>query len=388
LGTLAEIAGNAIHRTRLYTQTQRRLRRISALHSIDQAISANLDLESVLNVLLEQVTTQLKVNAAAILLYNPAARQLEYRASRGFYNSRALQPDQKLGEGLAGKVAQDRRFVRITDLSKVLDQIVRGPLFTQEQFIAYFGVPLFARGSLVGVLEIFHRSALNPDEEWLAFLKTLAGQAAIAIDNAYLFENLQTTNLQLKRAYDTTLEGWSRALELRDQETEGHTQRVVQLTEQVARALGLNDGDLLQIRRGTLLHDIGKMGIPDRILLKPEGLTAEEWTVMRQHPVFAYQLLSPILYLRPALDIPYYHHERWDGQGYPLGLKGQEIPLAARIFTLVDVWDALRSDRPYRPAWPKEDVIAYIREQAGRQFDPNLAPLFLNIVTHMNGHNR
>jgi putative nucleotidyltransferase with HDIG domain len=288
---------------------------------------------------------------------------------------------------LAGKVAQDRRFIRITDLSMVLDQIVRGPLFTQERFIAYFGVPLFARGSLVGVLEIFHRSVLNPDEEWLAFLKTLAGQAAIAIDNAYLFENLQTTNLQLKRAYDTTLEGWSRALELRDQETEGHTQRVVQLTEKVARALGLNDGDLLQIRRGTLLHDIGKMGIPDRILLKPEGLTAEEWEVMRQHPVFAYQLLSPILYLRPALDIPYYHHERWDGQGYPLGLKGQEIPLAARIFTLVDVWDALRSDRPYRPAWPKEDVIAYIREQAGKQFDPSLAPLFLDIVTHMNGHN-
>jgi len=181
-------------------------------------------------------------------------------------------------------------------------------------------------------------------------------------------------------AYDTTLEGWARALELRDEETEGHSQRVTEMTLRLARAMGISDAELAHVRHGVLLHDIGKMGIPDGILFKPGSLTEEEWEIMRRHPTYAYELLSPIRYLRPALDIPYSHHEKWDGTGYPEGLKGEQIPLAARIFAVVDVWDALRADRPYRPAWSEEEVIEYIREQAGKHFDPQVVEIFLRII--------
>ena len=191
--------------------------------------------------------------------------------------------------------------------------------------------------------------------------------------------NLQRANIELAQAYDDTLKGWSLALELRDNETQGHSQRVTEMTLRLARTIGINHGELIHIRRGALLHDIGKMGIPDSILHKPGPLTEEEWKIMRQHPVYAYELLSPIAYLHPTLDIPYNHHEKWDGTGYSRGLKGEQIPLAARIFAVVDVWDALRSSRPYRDAWPEEKVRVYIRKQAGAHFDPQIVDIFLNL---------
>src|SRR5678815_3430159 len=183
------------------------------------------------------------------------------------------------------------------------------------------------------------------------------------------------------RDSDTTLEGWSAALDLRDKETEGHSQRVTDMTLLLAQALGVADGEMEQMRRGALLHDIGKMGIPDSILLKPGKLTDEEWVIMRQHPRLAHDLLAPIAYLRPALDIPYCHHEKWDGTGYPRGLKGEAIPLSARVFAVVDVWDALRSDRPYRPGWAEDKVLDYIREQSGKHFDPDVAAAFLALMS-------
>jgi putative nucleotidyltransferase with HDIG domain len=246
-----------------------------------------------------------------------------------------------------------------------------------EGFNAYYAVPLVAKGHVMGVLEVFHRMALDPDPEWLDFLEALAGQAAIAIDNGTLFDDLQRTNVELSLAYDTTLEGWSKALDLRDKETEGHTQRVTEMTVRLARSMGVSEADLMHIRRGALLHDIGKMGIPDSILLKPGPLTDEERDVMQRHPVYAYELLSPIAFLKPALDIPYCHHEKWDGTGYPRGLKGEQIPLAARIFTVVDVWDALCSDRPYRQGWPEERVLEHIASLSGSQFDPSVVEAFL-----------
>jgi putative nucleotidyltransferase with HDIG domain len=188
------------------------------------------------------------------------------------------------------------------------------------------------------------------------------------------------TGAEVAQAYDLTIEGWSHALDLRDHETEGHTQRVTEMTVHLARTLGVDEEALVHIRRGALLHDIGKMGIPDEILLKPGKLTAEEWAIMQQHPVYAYDFLAPIAYLRPALDIPYCHHEKWDGTGYPRRLQGEQIPYAARLFALVDVWDALCSDRPYRCGWPREEVCAYIRAGAGSHFDPRLVDPFLRLV--------
>jgi putative nucleotidyltransferase with HDIG domain len=218
---------------------------------------------------------------------------------------------------------------------------------------------------------------LEPDAEWFDFLNALAGQTAIAIENSTLFESLQRSNVELTIAYDATIEGWSHAMDLRDKETEGHSKRVTEMTVKIARALGLSEADLVQVRWGALLHDIGKMGVPDGILLKPGPLTDEEWVAMKKHPTLAYEMLSPIRYLRLALDIPYCHHEKWNGTGYPRGLKGAQIPLTARIFAVVDVWDALRSDRPYRAAWTKEKVREHILALSGTDFDPRVVDVFI-----------
>jgi putative two-component system response regulator len=191
---------------------------------------------------------------------------------------------------------------------------------------------------------------------------------------------LKSLNEELLIAYDKTIEGWSQALDLRDRETEGHTQRVTNLVIRFAKAVGLSDADLEHIGRGALLHDIGKLGIPDVILHKPGKLTEEEWQIMRMHPVYAHQWLSSINFLEPALTIPYAHHEWWNGTGYPRGLKGREIPIAARLFAIVDVWDALRSDRPYRSAMPKAEVLEYIRDHSASQFDPSLIDVFFDLV--------
>lgn len=193
-------------------------------------------------------------------------------------------------------------------------------------------------------------------------------------------EQLQHAHADLQDAYDRTIEGWIRALDLRDRETEGHTQRVTNMTEKLARAMGYTDEEIVHIRRGALLHDMGKMGIPDEILQKAGPLTDEEWVIMRRHPEMAHQMLSKILYLKEAITIPYYHHERWDGSGYPHKLKGEEIPLQARMFAVVDVWDALTSDRPYRKRMPQNEVIEYLQKEAGRLFDQQVVEKFIALL--------
>jgi PAS domain S-box-containing protein len=357
---------------------QRNLEHLTALVEIDRAINFSFDLNLSLTTLLTHVIVQSGVDAADVLLFDPASRTLEYVAGRGFHTTAIEHARQPLGEGYAGRAAQERSIVIIPDLSKEHDRFLRGILLAGEDFVSYYGVPLIAKGHVMGVLEVFQRTRRERNEEWLDFLKALASQAAIAIDNVTLFDNLQRSNTELTRAYDATIEGWSRALELRDNETEGHTQRSADLTVRLARLFGLSDAELVSVRWGALLHDIGKMGIPDAILLKHEALTEAEWIVMKKHPIFAYELLSPIRYLRQALDIPYAHHEKWDGTGYPLGLKGEQIPLAARIFAVVDVWDALRSDRLYRTSWSVEKVRDHLRSLAGTHFDPHVVSVCLD----------
>lgn len=371
LTTLSEYAGNAIQNIWLKEQTEKRLMQITAVSAIDRAISSSLDLKVTLEILVGNVISQLKVDAVDVLLFNPYSKLLEFSSGKGFRSHNAETASLQLGESFAGKAALTREMVGVRDVNTVKD-VVFTRYLDNEEFITYYGVPLIAKGQLKGVLEVYNRSILEPDEDWLNFFRSLAEQASIAIDNTQMFENLHRSNIELGMAYNATIEGWSRALDLRDKETEGHTLRVTELTERLARAFHFPESEIKYVRWGALLHDIGKMGVPDGILLKPGPLTEEEWVVMRMHPRYAFDMLSPIGYLSQAIDIPYCHHEKWDGTGYPRGLSGEHIPLSARIFAVVDIWDALSSDRPYRKAWPAEKVMEHIKSLSGTHLDPKV----------------
>ena len=378
LGMFANLAAAALENARISQELRKQLAFQTALREIDAAILGSLDLRVVLRVLLDEVTTQLSFDAADVFLLDPESQTLELAASRGF-----ISPPKglhlRLAETDAGRAVLDRMVVAIEDLNSSKAG-ARAEFFAREHIVSLACAPLISRGQVVGVLEVFARKKKPIDQDLVALLEALAYQAAIAVENARLFANLQKATSEVSSAYDATIEGWSRAMDFRDRETEGHTLRVTGLTVEVARRLGLPEKDIVHVRRGALLHDMGKLAVPDSILLKPGKLTEEEWEVMRQHPSYAYEMLSHIAYLRPALDIPHCHHERWDGTGYPRGLKGEEIPLAARIFAVADVWDALTNDRPYRPAWSQEQALAYIKEQAGRQFDPQVVQAFLKVL--------
>lgn len=360
---------------------KRQMQQLSALRSIDLAIASGLDINLLLSMLVDRVTELMNVDAAAILLLNSRSNLLEFASGKGFHSNILQFTRLKLGEGCAGRVAVERKMINIPDLRKNIVEFDRSPYFLKEDFIVYYGVPLMAKGRVLGVLEIFHRSPLNPDADWLAFLGMMAGQAAIAIDSAIMFNDIQKSNIELSLAYDATIEGLSHALDLRDKETKEHTHRVTNLTVRLATRLGVGDSDLIHIRRGAILHDIGKVALPDRILFKPGPLLDDEWSVMRRHPEIAVELLSPVTYLAPALKIPHWHHEKWDGSGYPDGLQGEQIPFPARLFALADVYDALISNRPYRSAWSKQDAVHYIESQAGAHFDPKMVPAFLNLIS-------
>ena len=377
---LAERAATALENTRLFEQTNHNLMQVQALHLIDQAITSSVDLNFILNILLEKTRSQLGVDASAVLIFDSNTQILNFAAGIGFHTSALQGTHLMLGQSYAGMAGLHKQIVHVDHMRTIKSDFLRSPYFKSEGFEIYYGVPLVAKDQLKGVLEIFHRSEMEVTPGWMSFLNAFAGQAAIAIDNAQLVAELKSSNTELMLAYDTTIMGWSSALDLRDHETEGHTQRVTKATLRLAQAMGVSEADLVQIRRGALLHDIGKMPIPDRILLKSEALDDEEWKVMRQHPANAKKLLSSIAYLKPALNIPYYHHEKWDGTGYPEGISGEDIPLEARIFAVVDVWDALRSKRRYRGAWTDEKVRTYIRNQAGSHFDPRVVEIFEELI--------
>lgn len=362
-------------------QLEKRLARLSALREIDTALVSSLDLSLTLGLILDQICKQLGVQAANVMLYYPESLSLRFYIGRGFRTSSVRNSWVRLGTPLGGLVGLDRMTMVIPNVFVRKDLIGSYMEFLQNEGIQSFvGLPLLAKGELLGVIEIYHHTALEPDHEMLEYLELLAGQAALAIENTKVLRALQYSNTELAMAYDETIEGWSRALDLRDKETEGHSRRVTEMTVRLARAMNINEGEIIQIRRGALLHDIGKMGVPDEILLKPGKLTDDEWVMMKKHPDYAHELLAPIGFLGAALDIPYAHHEKWDGTGYPRGLHGERIPLAARIFAVVDVWDALKSDRPYRSGWTTERVIEHITQSSGTHFDPRVVTNFLALL--------
>ena len=392
--TLSQQTAVAVNNAQLYSTAQRelvrrretekrlqlQLKRLSALQNINIAITANIDLQIPLYLLLDQVTDELEVDAADVLLLDEEEHQLVYVAGQGFKSDALKYTKLDIGHGMAGRAAETGEIIHVNNLNDESTTLHESPLIKDENFIAYFGVPLITKGKVKGVLEIFHRSELHPTEDWMGFLNTLTSETAIAVDNAQMFRDLEKSNIDLAVAYETTLEGWARTLELRDRETEGHSQRVLDLTLRLSKKLGITEDEIKHVRRGTLLHDIGKMGVPDSILFKEGPLTEDEWVVMRKHPQFAYDMLSTIPFLEKAIDIPYYHHEKWDGSGYPCGLHGEEIPLSARIFAIVDVWDALRSDRPYRKAWSDEEALKEIKRGNGTHFDPVVVHAFMEVT--------
>ena len=362
LSAIGEIAANALYRSILYDQTERRLQWLSASRSIDQAISNSLDLYTTLNIVLDKAINHLKVDAADILLLKESNR-LVYAAGRGFKTSTAGKTSLMVGQIQAGRAALERRTILISDYESTAGWSCE--LMKLEGFRGYCAVPLIAKGQLKGVIEVFDHRPFTVDSEWVEFLESLAGQAAISIDNASMLETIQRTNMEMAVAFDATLEGWARAIELRNKDMPGHTKRIADLTQRLALEMGVDYRELIHIRRGALLHDVGALMVPERIIHKTGPLTPREQKIMAQHPEHSLDMLSPIGFLRPALDIPYCHHENWDGSGYPRGLKGDEIPLAARIFAVADVWEALTHDNAFRKAWNQRDALNHIVEQEG-----------------------
>jgi len=382
LQSFAHLVATALEKARIHEESKRRLERITALRNIDIAITGSLDLRVIYRVVLDEIIRHLKADAVDILTLDPHTMVMEYQAGKGFRTSEMEEFQISLNDGSAGRVARERKTIYIPDISQIDTRVfTRRDLMEKEGLITYYGTPLLAKGKLIGVLEIYYRSTHRENAEWANFLETLAGQVTIAIENAGLVDDLHHQHMGLLKAYDETIEGWAMALSLKEYETAQHSQRVTRLTLGIARRMGMRDGELVHVRRGALLHDIGKIGIPDSILLKPGKLTAREWEIMKKHPVYAFEMLAPIAYLAKAINIPYCHHEKWDGTGYPRGLKGKQIPLEARIFAVVDFWDANRSDRPYRKARPSEEVLERIQKLKGIHFDPDVVETFIQVVS-------
>lgn len=380
LTKIANVVAIGLQKAYLFEESERLVEKLTTLNRIEQTILENLSLPSILDSLVDQLVRELDVDAADVLYFHPTLKTLKIIAQTGFRQNVLQSTDLEIGEGFAGTAAQSRNTIHIPDLTQEETKFTRSLAFAAEKFVSYFGVPLLAKGQLVGVLEIFHRSPLDPSQQRLELFEMVAGYAAIAIDHQNLQKELERSRTEIIKGFDAIIEGWAKALELRGIEPPGHAQRAVDLTLRLAGELGLSGDTLIELRRGALLHDIGKMGIPDQVLNKGKELTKEERKMIGRHPIDAFDLLGQIDALQSARDIPLHHHENWDGGGYPQGLKGEEIPFQARIFAIVDVWDALLTDRSYRDAWPRDKAVAHIKEQSGKHFDPRVVKAFLKII--------
>ena len=359
-----------------YLDTQQR--QVGALVGVGSVINSSLGLKRVLEEVMDRLITLMNAERGFLMLREPNG-ELKVRIARGIDNVNLNEDAFAISNTVVRRAVDSGETVLTTNAQE-------DPRFGEQFSVAVYHLlsilcaPLKIKDNLIGVIYVdnrAHTGIFGADEQGI--ISAFANQAAVAIDNARLFDDLQASNAELEIAYQATLEGWVRALDMRDKETEGHTQRVTTLTQRLATSMGVGDDALLHITRGALLHDIGKMAIPDGILLKPSGLTDEERSLIQKHPVYAYEMLSPIKFLLPALDIPYCHHEKWDGSGDPRGLKAEKIPLAARIFSVVDVWDALIYDRPYRKALVPADVKKMITEKSGSHFDPHMVDSFFSL---------
>lgn len=355
---------------------------LSTLLKVSSSLASTMELGEVLQIAIESVTDLLGLGTGAIytleddmLVLGATTPPLPPQFPDGLrFAQLGGHPHVKKAVITKSPVyLQDTRSITLTHAERVI--------VDSRNLVSLLYFPLLLKDAAIGVFIVGTTDKpreFSTSEIDLCYVMSF--EVSLAIANAQLFEKTQKSIVEISQAYDATLEGWSRMLDMRDQVTEEHTHRVTELTVALAEKMGFPDSELGHIRRGALLHDIGKMGIPDSILQKPGPLTDNEWAIMQTHPEKAYKVLSRIPYLLPAVDIPYCHHEKWDGSGYPRKLKGEEIPLSARIFAVVDVYDALTSDRPYRKAWDKEKALAYIQEQSGRHFYPDAVDAFCKMI--------
>jgi HD-GYP domain-containing protein (c-di-GMP phosphodiesterase class II) len=359
---------------------EQRNRWLARLVELSVTLNSTLDLGALLQLVTATACELLECEAASILLYDEKQGRLYFAAATGSDPVKLAEIPVPLDGSLAGTIFRENRPVILNSVEGDARHFALASEHINFHVRSLLGVPMRIKERAIGVLEAVNKRQGLFGEQDGAILSVTASHAAIAINNAQLFRKAELSQAELRLAYDATITGWSRALDLRDHNTEGHAERVADLTVRLARAYGVNEEALVHIRRGALLHDMGKLGVPDAILHKPGRLTGPERRIMLNHPQYAYLMLSSITYLQPALDIPRYHHEKWDGTGYTRGLKGDEIPIAARLFSVVDVWDALNNDRPYRKGWSREKAIEYIHNESGRQFDPKVVEVFLSII--------
>ena len=349
---------------------------LGALMGIGRAINSSLGLNRVLEEVMDTLIELMRAERGFLMLRG-SNDELTVRIARGIAHVNLEEESLKVSRTIVRRVAENGEPI-ITTNAKDDPRFVGQVSVAAFQLRSILCAPLKIKDKLIGVLYVDNRARAGIfQEQDLGLIKAFADQAAVAIDNAQLFDDLQAKNRELEEAYQATLEGWVQALDMRDKETEGHTQRVTILTQRLAHSMSVSDEEMVHITRGALLHDIGKMAISDTILLKPGKLTEAERSLMQKHPEYAYEMLKRIEFLLPAIHIPYCHHEKWDGTGYPRGLKGEEIPFAARIFPVIDVYDALVSNRPYRSGIPVAEVKEMIRKDSGTHFDPRVVEAFL-----------
>ncbi|HEY8425576.1 MAG TPA: HD domain-containing phosphohydrolase [Limnochordales bacterium] len=360
---------------RMYDRLQEAYRHLQAFHDVGIELVASLDVHRVLQTVARYAAELTGSDAGGVFEYDPADGTLRvsagHRASRAFEEG-IRQARVTLGQGAIGQAALGGRPVQIPDIEAEPDYPFH-PLVRAEGFRAILAVPMLAREELLGGLVVWRRTPGSFSPEQVQLLEGLARQSAVAIRNARLYAALE-------KAYDDTLEALTAALDVRDRDTEGHSRRVASLALAIGRELGLPPEQLQALYRGGLLHDIGKIGIPDRILHKPGPLDEEEWAVMRRHPSLGFKVLDGIEFLMAGSEVVLYHHERYDGKGYPMGLRGEAIPLVARVFAVADAYDAMTSPRPYRAPLDSRSAIEEIVRNAGSQFDPKVVRAFLRVV--------
>jgi GAF domain-containing protein len=378
--TVADILAGALRQDRLDARAGKLQARLQSARSVERAITSSMDLNVILNVFLDQAVAQLQADAAAVLRLDPRSREMTLAAERGFRKNNRPQSRIRVDHNLAAEAGLERKILSVATDQPDPPEFGHQPMMREEGFTAYYAAPLIAHGQVRGALEIFRRSPGETDPDWVELLESLAMQGAIAIENTESFQNLQRAHSEMALLCDSSIESWSRAVDLRAREAEGHGERVSELAVRTAEKMGIPSEQIQSVRRGALLHDIGKLGIPDEILWKPASLSEAEWRVVRQHPKFAEHLLAPIDFLRSALDIPKFHHERWDGAGYPFGLSGTDIPLPARIFAVIDAWDSMQARRPFRQAFSETETIEHIKQSAGNRYDPDVVSMFLRIL--------